>query len=62
VFNKKRLQHDHNRLQRLNDQFGSIERVMEGLAHLVHSRCDGIVSPPSLRRALSAADEEDTCA
>ena len=27
----------------LNDQFGSIERVMEGLSHLVHSRVDGIV-------------------
>ena len=51
----------------LNDQFGSIERVMEGLAHLVHSRVDGIVfssifpesiEPLQMKKILRMTDDQ----
>lgn len=51
----------------LNDQFGSIERVMEGLSHLVHSRVDGIVfssifpesiEPIQMKKILKMTDDQ----
>jgi LacI family transcriptional regulator len=51
----------------INDQFGSIERVMEGLAHLVHSRVDGIVfssifpesiEPLQMKKILRMTDDQ----